>query len=195
MKTPSSILWIRSRCPFPIGKVAIALLLAIGSVLAIATTVAAGRTTNDEAVNPATRPVIGLQYSGPIRVVYQISEDEWKHDVGKGLLYLKNLHKYYMEHGVDAGTLDIRAVFHGDAAAHLLTDEAWNRVHSTDTGNPNTKLISDLAERGVHVELCDTRRQREGWAKSDIHPDVLLAEAAYARLIDLQLQGYAYIRF
>lgn len=195
MKTPSSIRWICSRCPFPIGKVAIVLLLAIGSVLAISAVVAAGLKTNGEAINPATRPVIGLQYSGPIHVVYEISEDEWKHDLGKGLLYLKNLHKFYMEHDIDPEALDIRAIFHGDASAHLLTDEAWNRVHSTDTGNPNTELISDLAERGVHVELCDTRRRREGWAKSDIHPDVLLAEAAYARLIDLQLQGYAYIRF
>ena len=91
--------------------------------------------------------------------------------------------------------LDIRAVFHGDASTHLLTDEAYNRVKGTDTGNPNTKLIAELAKAGVHIELCDSRRREEGWAKSDIHPDVLLAEAAFARIIDLQMRGYAYIRF
>lgn len=141
------------------------------------------------------RPVIGLQHDGAIRVVYQISQDEWKDGVGKGLLYLKNLRGYYKGKGVDPERLDIRGVFHGSASAHLLTDEAWKRVKETDTGNPNTAIISELAKLGIHVELCDSRRQREGWAKTDIHPDVLLAEAAYARIIDLQLQGYAYIRF
>jgi len=141
------------------------------------------------------RQVIGLQYDGRIRVVYEVSEDQWKNDVSKPLLYLKNLRKFYEKHNKNAEKLDIRAVFQGDASVHVLTDEAWNRVKTTDTGNPNTQLLSELEQMRVHIELCDTRRQREGWAKSDIHPDVTLVEAAYARLIDLQHQGYAYIRF
>ncbi|QDT16676.1 DsrE family protein [Alienimonas californiensis] len=141
------------------------------------------------------RPVIGLQYDGPIKVVYQVSDDEWKDDVGKGLLYLGKLRDYYEKQGVPAERLDIRAVYHGEAAAHLLTDEAWRKYGFEGEANPNTAVISKLTERGVTVELCNARRQREGWAKNEIHPDVQLAQAAYARLIDLQHQGYAYIRF
>lgn len=145
--------------------------------------------------DPANRPVIGLQYEGPIKVVYQCTRDEWKEGVSKPLLYLKKLRGYYEKQGIDPDQLDLRAVFHGDASTHILTDEAWNRVKNTDTGNPNTKLLSELKQMGVHVEFCDSRRQKEGWAKADIHPDVLLAAAAFARVIDLQHQGYAYIRF
>ncbi|WP_236622094.1 DsrE family protein [Novipirellula maiorica] len=145
--------------------------------------------------DPANRPVIGLQYQGPIKAVYQCTRDEWKEGVSKPLLYLKKLRGYYAKQGIDPEQLDLRAVFHGDASAHVLTDEAWNRVKHTDTGNPNTKLLAELKQMGVHVEFCDSRRQKEGWAKADIHPDVMLAEAAFARVIDLQHQGYAYIRF
>ncbi len=141
------------------------------------------------------RPVIGLEYKGPIKVVYQVSEDKWKDGVGKAFLYLKKLRGFYEQQGIDESNLDIRAVVHGDASFHVLTDEAYNRVKGVDTGNPNTQLLSELKMLGVHVELCDSRRQREGWSKSDIHPNVLLVRAAYARMIDLQLQGYAYIKF
>ena len=96
---------------------------------------------------------------------------------------------------INADDLDIRAVVHGDASTHVLTDEAYNRVMDVETGNPNTPILAELKKLGIHVELCDTRRKNEGWSKSDIHPDVLLASAAYARLIDLQHQGYAYIKF
>ncbi|MCM2370152.1 DsrE family protein [Aporhodopirellula aestuarii] len=141
------------------------------------------------------RPVIQLEHKGPVKVVYQVSEDKWKDGVGKAFLYLKNLRGYYAKQGIEGDQLDIHAVVHGDAATHVLTDEAYNRVKGVDTGNPNTKLLSELKEMGIQVELCDVRRQREGWSKSDIHGDVQLAAAAYARIIDLQLQGYAYIKF
>ncbi|MCG6155873.1 DsrE family protein [Rubinisphaera margarita] len=159
--------------------------------LASAETPPSSRTETD----PSNRPVIGLEHDGPIKVVYQISEDKWKEGVSKGLLYLKKLRGFYAKQGIPADQLEIRAVFHGDASTHLLTDDAWNRVKKTDTGNPNTKLISELTRLGIHLELCDARRREEGWEKIDVHPDVLLAAAAYARIIDLQMQGYAYIKF
>ena len=141
------------------------------------------------------RPVTGLQHDGPVRVVYQISANEWKDGVGKGLLYLRNLHQAYTDAGVEVDRLQIHAVFHGTAAEHLLTDRAWNRRHEDAASNPNTALIAELTRRGVAVELCDTRRVANGWSKDDIHPDVVLVDGAYQRIIDLQLQGFAYIRF
>jgi intracellular sulfur oxidation DsrE/DsrF family protein len=141
------------------------------------------------------RPVIGIEHEGPIRVVFQVTTPETKGAVNKGLFYLKKLHASYVSAGVDPARLDIRAVFHGEGAEHLLTDEAWDRVRGASGGNPNTALIAELTRNGVHVELCDSRRVSNGWAKSDVHPDVLLVAGAYQRLIDLQLRGYAYIRF
>lgn len=169
--------------------------------VALVALIAAGAATSATAqtpgkTNPAQdRPVIELEYKGPIKVVYQVTADTWKDGVGKAFLYLKNLRGYYEKQGIDASHLDIRAVVHGDASYHVLTDEAYNRFKGVETGNPNSQLLTELKKLGVHIELCNTRRQREGWSKSDIHPDVLLAQAAYARVIDLQMQGYAYIKF
>lgn len=167
-------------------------------MLMLAAPAAAGHPSEDGQAAPdagGERAVIGIEHQGPIRVVYQITSDEMKDGVGAGLFYLKKLHASYLAAGIAPDQLDIRAVYHGPASAHLLTDKAWNRHHNATAGNPNTAILSELAQRGVHVELCNTRRISNGWTKSDIHPDVLLVGGAYQRLIDLQLRGYAYIRF
>lgn len=142
-----------------------------------------------------SREIIGLQYQGPIRAVFEITRDEEMEGVSKGLHYLQKLANLYQKAGVSAERLDIRAVIHGPAATALLTDAAWSRVTGKTGPNPNTSLLTELAARGVAVELCNNTRTKQGWSKGDIHPDVLLASSAYIRLIDLQLQGYAYIRF
>ena len=77
-----------------------------------------------EGASEKERPVILTQSEGPIRVVYQISRDEWRDGVGKGLLYLEKLYDQYIKEGVDPERLEIHGVFHGTAAEHLLTDEA-----------------------------------------------------------------------
>jgi intracellular sulfur oxidation DsrE/DsrF family protein len=141
------------------------------------------------------RPVVLTQTQGPIRVVYQISKDEWKDSRGKGLLYLNKLYDQYRAEGVSPDRLHIHAVFHGTAAEHLLTDEAFNRYKNSTGGNPNTALLAELEAKGVEIELCNTRRQSNGWAKDDINPSVTLVNGAFQRVIDLQLMGYAYVRF
>lgn len=168
--------------------VALACLLAIGALGFLATSSRADRTADDD------RPVIDLRHRGPIKVVYQITTGDLKNGVNEGLFYLDKLHASYVDAGFDPDQLDIRGVFHGDGAAHMLTDEAWNRVKKESKGNPNTALISKMVKNGVHVELCDSRRAESGWSKSDVHPDVLLVKGAYLRVIDLQQSGYAYIR-
>ncbi|MFP4353910.1 MAG: hypothetical protein ACLFUJ_02210 [Phycisphaerae bacterium] len=141
------------------------------------------------------QPVILTSTRGPIRVVYQISEDQWQDGVGKALAYMDKLLDQYRAEGVDTSRVTIRGVYHGPASEHLLTDAAWNRIKNTDTGNPNTKLLEALARRGVHVELCNSRRLSNGWSVEDIHPSVDLVSGAFLRGIDLQHHGYAYIKF
>lgn len=168
--------------------IALACLLAIGTLGRLATSSKADGTDADD------RPVIDLEHKGSIKVVYQITTGDLKNGVNKGLFYLDKLHASYVAAGFDPDQLDIRGVFHGEGAAHLLTDDAWSRVKKESKGNPNTALISEMVKNGVHVELCDSRRAESGWAKSDVHPDVLLVKGAYLRVIDLQQSGYAYIR-
>ena len=142
----------------------------------------------------AGRSVLPLEHKGPIKAGFQVTEDEMKDGAHKGLLTLKKMHEGYVKAGIDPERVDLRAVYHGDAADHLLTDAAWNRWRRTTGGNPNTKLLAELQRLGVSVELCDSRRVQNRWSKDDVHPAVLLAPNAYQRLIDLQLRGYAYIR-
>ncbi len=140
------------------------------------------------------RPVVGLNYEGPIKVVYQITGADMKEGVNKGLFYLKKVHQLYMEAGVDPSRLDIKAVFHDDASPHVLTDVSWDKHQKATGGNPNTEIIKELTALGIDIELCNTRRIAMKWEKSDIHPDVILVSGAYPRITDLQLLGYAYIK-
>ncbi|RYG98524.1 MAG: hypothetical protein EON58_06875 [Alphaproteobacteria bacterium] len=140
------------------------------------------------------RPVLGLQYEGSIKVVYQITSADMKEGVNKGLFYLKKVHQLYMDAGVDSSRLDMKAVFHDDASPHVLTDDAWNKQQNATAGNPNTAIIKELTALGVDIELCNTRRIAMKWEKSHIHPDVILVSGAYPRITDLQLLGYSYIK-
>ena len=46
------------------------------------------------------------------------------------------------------------AVFHTNAGHPTLHDQAYNTDRNIAIGNPYKKLITDLMERGVQVELC-----------------------------------------
>ena len=161
----------------------LASLVAVGLLIGAATPVTAA-----EPANPDDRPVIGIENKRPIKVVIQMTTAETKDGIGKGLIALKKLHEGYLQAGVAPSNLEIHAVIHGDGAVHLLADEESD-------GNPSAELISELVKKGISVELCDSRRRQNGWEKSDVYKDVRLVEGAYQRIIDLQLQGYAYIRF
>jgi hypothetical protein len=45
-------------------------------------------------------------------------------------------------------------VFHTNAGHVTLHDEAYNKDRNISTGNPYRKLVADLMEKGVQVELC-----------------------------------------
>lgn len=167
----------------------------ITAIACMALTIATSTALHAETTKPTDdRPVVGLQYEGPIKVVYQITSDEMKEGVNRGLFYLKKVHQLYMKEGVDPSRLEIKAVFHDDASPHVLTDEAWNKHQNSTDGNPNTAIIKELTELGVDIELCNTRRLSMKWEKSEVNSDVILVSGAYPRLTDLQLLGYAYIK-
>jgi len=172
----------------------IACLLAAGIVASFA--VASARAEDkDPAPASGERNVLPLEHDGPVKAVFQVTKDEMKGGAHKGLFALKKMHEEYVKAGIDPKRIDLRAVYHGDAADHLLTDEAWNRWRKVTGGNPNTQILAELKKLGVSIELCDSRRRENEWSKDDVHPDVLLTPNAYQRLIDLQLRGYAYVRF
>lgn len=147
-----------------------------------------------EAPGGDDRPVIRNVQRKDIKVVVQITSGDMADGVSKGLKKLDRMFTAYVKEGIEPEHIHLHAVIHGAAAEHVLSDAAWNHYKKTTGGNPSSALIAKLAGQGVKVELCDSRRQRNGWKKSDVHADVLLAGNAYHRLADLQFQGFVYVR-
>ncbi len=139
--------------------------------------------------------------SGPVVVndvicaVCRITHDEWQDNTGLGLALIKTLLEDYRAMGVASAAIRISAVFQGPAAYWLLKDDAY-RTHTRRKGaNPNMELIRELTRKGVSIELCAKTMKQYGWSEDDILPEVKIVPGAYQRIIDLELQGYAYLCF
>lgn len=137
---------------------------------------------------------LGLVHKKEIKVVYQIKTDESKNGVGAGLYYLKKLSDAYDNLGIEKSDRQIHGVFHGDAGYMLLKDEAFSLEKGTDE-NPNKRIIQELLKNGVKLELCASTMKNNGWQKKDVLEGVTIVAGAYPRIIDLQMSGFAYIRF
>lgn len=144
---------------------------------------------------PATEPeVIPIQVRENLRIVYQVTDDVMHEEVNKGLFYARKLINTYEKHGIAADQIHLHLVYHGTGIAAVVNDEARQRL-GAKTANPNSEVLAELIRRGVQVELCENTMQQKGVKPSELMPGVKLVVGAFPRLIDLQLQGYAYIKF
>jgi len=84
-------------------------------------------------------------------------------------------------------------VFHTNAGHPTLHDQAYNRDRNIATGNPYKKLIADLMDRGVEVELCGATAKVHGWGNEDVIPGIKINTDAMARLTQLVQEGYVKI--
>lgn len=130
-----------------------------------------------------------------IAVVCRVDKDEWQDDVGVGLVGVRRLVEGYRAAPVPAREVHVCAVVHGDAAYWMLKDEPYRAFTRKKGDNPNKPVVEALLQLGVSVELCGQTMQKHGWAKEDILSGVRIVPDAYPRIADLQLQGYAYLRF
>jgi intracellular sulfur oxidation DsrE/DsrF family protein len=88
---------------------------------------------------------------------------------------------------------DIVAVFHTNAGHVTLDDEAYNKERNVVTGNPYKKLVTDLMERGVRVELCGATAKAYGWVNADTIAGIKVNTDAMSRLIQLVQEGFVKI--
>lgn len=140
------------------------------------------------------RPMVKVEAGGHYRVVYDIHSDDMAAGISKGLYYARGLYEAFRKQGVAPGQIDARLVLHGDAAVMLLNDETYQ----TATGdpfavNPNAKIVQDLLDLGVGVEICHSAMKAKGWKPADVLPGVTIVHDGYTRLVKLQNDGYAYI--
>jgi intracellular sulfur oxidation DsrE/DsrF family protein len=88
---------------------------------------------------------------------------------------------------------EVIAVFHTNAGHVTLNDRAYNAERNIATGNPYKQLVTDLMQRGVHIELCGVTAKVHNWGNADLLPDVKVNTDAMARTTQLVQEGFVKI--
>lgn len=140
------------------------------------------------------RPLVMVEKSGRYRVVYDIHSAEVSAGISRGLYYARGLYEAFRKQGVEASRVAAHLVLHGDAAVFLLNDETYQlAINDPFAVNPNAKIVQDLLDMGVSVEICHSAMKGKGWKPENVLPGVAIVHDGYTRLIKLQNDGFAYI--
>lgn len=140
-------------------------------------------------------PVIPIKVRENLKLVYQVTDDVDHEGVNKGLFYARKLINTYEKLGIPLSEVDMHVVYHGTATHAVVQEAARKRLNASPGENANAQILAELLSRGVHVELCENTMQQKGVKPAELMPGVELVVGAFPRLVDLQLQGYAYIKF
>ena len=139
--------------------------------------------------------IIPLQVRENLRIVYQVTEDLSHEGVNRGLFYARKLINTYEKQGIAADQVRLHLVYHGTGIAAVVNADARQRLKAENRENPNSDILGELVRRGVQIELCEDTMRQKGVRATELMPGVKLVVGAFPRLIDLQLQGFAYIKF
>jgi len=135
-------------------------LCAIGCALSLA-----GPTLASVTASAPEREMLKVDPRAHFEVVYDIHSAETAAGIKKGLYYARGLTEAYRKQGVEPAQLDINLVLHGDAAKHLLVDDAYQKaVDDLFAVNLNGKITQDLLDLGVGVEICHNIMRAKGWS-------------------------------
>lgn len=109
-------------------------------------------------------------------------------EINPGLEKIARFLNIYGTAGVQPSDMSLVAVFHGDATAAALSDDAHRRAFGQ--ANPNTALIASLQEAGVALHVCGQALAHKGYERAAVAEDVDVALAALTLTPTLALQGY-----
>lgn len=135
------------------------------------------------------------------QVVLDIAAADKSGGVIKGLDRAALIVNQYAAAGFDRKDLRVAVILHGPATQAALTDQAYvahSSPYATDlgtTGNPNLKLLKELREAGVDLFVCGQALAHQGYATTEVAEPVQVAVSAATVVINLQMDGYAYIPF
>ncbi|MPQ77141.1 DsrE family protein [Hydrogenovibrio sp. JE_KL2] len=144
----------------------------------------------------ADSTILKVQHKHDIKVVYDVNQNNIEAGIGQALYYVRGLLEAYKGQGIPMEQLHISVVVHGAAGYWLLKDPKYQDfVGNPFDVNPNEKVVKELIAHGVSVEICHVTMKAHRWKPEDILPGVKIVYDAYTRIIDLQMQGYAYVKF
>lgn len=148
----------------------------------------------DAPVPSDQRPLVKVDPNAVYRVVYDISSDKLAAGISRGLYYARGLFEAFGKQGVAPRQVDVHLVLHGDAALMLLRDPAYQLATKDPFAvNLNAKIVQNLLDLGVSVEICHSVMRSKGWKPDDVLPGVTIVHDGYTRLVKLQNDGYALI--
>ena len=94
-----------------------------------------------------------------VNVVFSIASLSFEGDLPASLFHLQLIVNDISDWNAKSRVV---AVFHTNAGHVTLHDQAYNADRNITTGNPYKKLVADLIERGVQVELCGATATAHG---------------------------------
>jgi len=127
---------------------------------------------------------------GEVKNVWSIASLSFENDLPTSIFHLQLIVNDIADWKAKSQVI---VVFHTNAGHPTLHDQAYNRDRNIATGNPYKKLITDLMERGVQVELCGATAKVHGWGNADVIPGIKINTDAMARLTQLVQEGFVKI--
>jgi len=98
-----------------------------------------------------------------VKIVFSIASLSFEGDLPASIFHLQLITNDISDWKAKS---EVVVVFHTNAGHVALHDQAYNPDRNIATGNPYKKLVTDLMERGVHVELCGaTAKAQRGSVK------------------------------
>jgi len=125
-----------------------------------------------------------------VKVVFSIASLSFEGDLPASLFHLQLIVNDIANW---KAKYQVVVVFHTNAGHVTLHDQAYNPDRNIATGNPYKKVVTDLMERGVQVELCGATAKVHGWGNVDIIPGIKINTDAMARTTELVQEGFVKI--
>ncbi|MEK1887278.1 MAG: DsrE family protein [Phyllobacterium sp.] len=125
-----------------------------------------------------------------VKSVHSIGSLQFEGDLPATLLHLQLITTDVANWKAES---DVIVVFHTNAGHVTLDDAAYNASRNIATGNPYKKLVADLIDIGVKVELCGATAKVNGWGNADLLPRIKINLDAMARTIQLVQHGFVKI--
>lgn len=159
------------------------------------------------AATPATGPVV--KGFGPVFEVpegsftlpdgvYKVSMDvsrtpDFAGEQNRSLETAARFLNMHARNGVKPENMKFALVVHGSATRDLLQDGAYDRRFDSD--NPNTGLLTALADAGVEIYVCAQSAAYMKMGFDEFHPGVTISLSAMSAHVWLQGEGYSVIPF
>ena len=125
-----------------------------------------------------------------VKTVFSVADLSFEGDLAACLFHLQLITNDIADW---SATSEVVVVFHTSAGHVTLHDNAYNADRMVETGNPYKRLVADLQERGVQVELCGATAKVHHYGNEDLLPGIKINTDAMSRTTELVQQGFVKI--